>query len=362
MRLSWKIFDLEMRDPWSIASRQGEGGKGLDVTRTVFVRLQDAQGNIGIGEASPVPYYGESPESMVAIFARLKTGDWEFADWEVIERELEKIDGHYAAKCALNTALLDGAARAGSKPLDQYLNLARAASDLTSSFTIGLAEPEVIERKVRDADAYPLLKLKVGLETDFQNLQALRAAAPTKPLRVDANEAWKTRDVALAKIEALAIDPNILCVEQPMPRSASPEDWIWLRERSPLPLMADESYRQAGDIDQVLGGFDWVNVKLVTAGGPHQAKLALEEARAAGLKTMMGCMIESSWLISAGVRLAALADDLDLDGAALVGNDPFRGAAIPHGILDTESLTHTPGIGAQPTSPGFLETGWHYCG
>jgi L-alanine-DL-glutamate epimerase-like enolase superfamily enzyme len=119
--------------------------------------------------------------------------------------------------------------------------------------------------------------------------------APDRPLRVDANEAWKSREEALARLEWLAQDGKVEFVEQPMPAAASPEDQAWLRERSPLPLMADESYVYAGDVGRCAAGFHGVNVKLVKCGGVTAGMKALQKAREAGLKTML-CMIESSLL------------------------------------------------------------------
>ena len=103
--------------------------------------------------------------------------------------------------------------------------------------------------------------------------------------------------------------------------------------RPPLPIMADESYLSAKDLAQCAECYHAVNVKLVKTGGISEAYEALKAARGAGLKTMIGCMIESSVLISAGAHLAELADYLDLDGNLLVTNDPFRGPTARTGIL-----------------------------
>ena len=168
---------------------------------------------------------------------------------------------------------------------------------------------------------------------DRQNLAALREVAPKKPVRVDANEGWKTKEEALRRIEWLAADGHVQFVEQPMPATTAIEEWTWLKARSPLPIMADESFLSAGDTDRCAGCFHAVNVKLVKSGGITGAQAALQAARKAGLITMLGCMIESSVLITAAAHLAELADYLDIDGNLLINNDPFVGVTADQGVI-----------------------------
>jgi len=118
-----------------------------------------------------------------------------------------------------------------------------------------------------------------------------------------------------------------------MPATTRTDDLIWLKDCSPLPLFADESYHTAADVDHCAACFHGVNVKLVKTGGVTGAFQALKAARAKGLKTMIGCMIETSVLISAAAHLAELADYLDLDGNLLVKNDPYVGVSARNGIL-----------------------------
>jgi len=192
-----------------------------------------------------------------------------------------------------------------------------------------------------------VLKLKVGGPDDKQNLAALRAVAKKKPVRVDANEGWKTKEDALRQIEWLAADGHVQFVEQPMPATTDPKDLIWLKNRSPLPIMADESYLSAKDIDCCAECYHAVNVKLVKAGGIAGAYEALQAARKAGLKTMIGCMIESSVLITAAAHLAELADHLDLDGNLLVTNDPYLGATAERGIISFAQAPDKTGLGVR---------------
>jgi L-alanine-DL-glutamate epimerase-like enolase superfamily enzyme len=189
-----------------------------------------------------------------------------------------------------------------------------------------------------------VLKLKVGGPNDRENLGALREVAPTKTVRVDANEGWKTKEEALRQIEWLAKDGHIEFVEQPMPANARASDVCWLRGRSPLPIMADESYLSAADAERCAECYHAVNVKLVKTGGISGAYEALTAARRRGLKTMIGCMIESSILISAAAHLAELTDYLDIDGNLLITNDPYFGPTAKKGIISFQDATEKFGL------------------
>jgi L-Ala-D/L-Glu epimerase len=238
-----------------------------------------------------------------------------------------------AALCALNIALLDGAAKLAGKPVYDFLGLGFRENHHVTSFSIGLDAPDIIRKKVLEAAIYPVLKLKVGDPRDRENFPALRSVAPVKPVRVDANEGWKTKEDALRQLEWLADDGQVQFVEQPMPRATSLEDLAWLKVRSPLPLFADESCHNVKDIARCAEGYHGVNVKLVKTGGISMARETLSAARQAGLKTMIGCMIETSVLISAAAQLAELADFLDIDGNLLITNDPYAGVTAKKGIL-----------------------------
>jgi len=165
---------------------------------------------------------------------------------------------------------------------------------------------------------------------------------------VDANEAWPAREEALRQIEWLAQDPHIEYIEQPMPATTPPQDLAWLKQRSPLPVFGDESYHQAGDAARCAECYHGVNIKLIKTGGILQAADALKAARRAGLKTMIGCMVESSISTSAGAHLAELADCLDLDGNLLVRNDPFTGLTVKNGILSFAAAGEPFGLRVRP--------------
>jgi L-alanine-DL-glutamate epimerase-like enolase superfamily enzyme len=331
MKLQFRHFDLKLTHTWRIASGSKAGTNDYGV---VFVELADNQGRSGMGEAASTKRYGQPVEVIEAFLKKVDPGKLSFADLPASMKYLDTVaPGNDAAKCGLNIALLDGAAKAAKQPIYDFLKLGFIEKKHVTSFSIGIDAPDVIREKVRAADRYPVLKLKVGSPDDQANLAALREAAPNKPVRVDANEAWKTKEEALRNIEWLHHHGNIQFIEQPMPASTSRPDLVWLKERSPILIFGDESYHHVSDIDLAAECFHGVNVKLVKTGGISGAYDALQAARQRGLKTMIGCMIESSVLISAAAHLAELTDHLDIDGNILINNDPYLGCTAEKGII-----------------------------
>jgi L-alanine-DL-glutamate epimerase-like enolase superfamily enzyme len=344
MKLNVRRFDLEMRHLWKISVDLGQDG-GRNRYPVVFVELTDEHGRHGLGEASPSNQYHESVETVSAFLGKVDPERLSFDRIDVSMRYLDSIaPGNFPSKCALNIALLDGAARAAGKSVHQFLGLEFREGVHQTSFTIGIDTPDKMAAKTREAAEMPVLKLKVGSPGDRENFAAVRQAAPGKPIRVDANAGWKSREEALRNIEWLAADGNVQFVEQPMPPDVAESDWIWLRDRSPLPLFGDESYQSQADAVRCARQFHGVNVKLVKTGGITSALSALEAARRVGLQTMIGCMIESSVLITAGAHLAALADYLDLDGNLLTTNDPYTGVICDRGQLSFERATERTGL------------------
>lgn len=335
MTLTCRPFDLELVHAWRIAR-----GEGTQTYPVLLVELRDEAGVLGLGESAPSSRYDETVASGRAFLERVDARRLSFADVPGSMAYLDSLaPGEYSAKCAVNLALLDGAARRAGQAVYDLLGLGFREGRHVTSFSIGIDAPDMIRAKTLAAADYPVLKLKVGVPGDRESLAALRSVAPTKPVRVDANEGWTTKEEALDRLHWLAQDGHIEFVEQPMPATTAAADWAWLKARSPLPLFADESYRSVADLSRVVDTFHGVNVKLVKCGGLSAGFAALSAARQAGLKTMIGCMIETSVLISAAAHLAELCDHLDVDGNLLTKNDPFVGVTAERGIL---SFAHAP--------------------
>lgn len=342
--MTFRPCELQLAHKWQIARTAG-----TTVSQVMVMELQDATGTSGLGETSPIKRYDEDMETVSAFLARVDAARLSFEDVPGSMRYLDTIaPGNMAAKCAVNIALVDGAARRAGKPIYDFLGLGFRERHHVTSFTIGIDTPEVIRQKVAAAERYPILKIKVGVAGDRENMQAVRDIAPAKTVRVDANEGWKTKEQALAMMEWLAQDRHVEYVEQPMPASTPAADWIWLKERSPLPIFADESYHTAADAAWCAECFHGVNVKLVKAGGISGGFEALSAARKLGLKTMIGCMIETSVLISAAAHLAELCDHMDVDGNILITNDPYLGVATENGVLSFANAPEKFGLRVRP--------------
>lgn len=348
MNLTFRRFDLAFRHSWAIAPDLLQGGS-KSVYPIVLVTLSDAQGRQGVGEASPSSQYQETHETVTAFLQRVDPQRLSFDDIPASMAYLDTVSpGRYPAKCALNLALLDGAARAAGQSVTDFIGVGFTEGRHVTSFTIGIDTPEMMAQKTAEASAMPLIKMKLGSPRDRENFAAVRSAAPGKWIRVDANQAWTTKEEALRNLEWLAADGRVEFVEQPMPAETPEADAVWLKTQSPLPLLGDESYQSAADAETCAQRFHGINVKLVKAGGITASRVALDAARARGLKTMLGCMIESSVLITAAAHLADLTDYLDIDGNLLVTNDPFRGVLCEKGRLSFTGVTELVGLRVTP--------------
>lgn len=336
MQLHAEILTVTTRHPFIIA----RGGQSS--YRTVFVRLVDNDGAEGWGEAAPSRYYGETADSALLAVQQFAPVLANADAWslDAIERELEKtLRGNAAARCAVSAALHDLAARRLAVPLWKYWGLDRSAAP-RSSFTIGIAPDEATLRaRVREAAHYPILKIKLGSHWDREVLRIVREEAPRAQLRVDANAAWTAKQV-LSMLDALH-DVGVDMLEQPLP----PQDLAGLRfvrERAAIAVVADESCLVASDIPKLAGVVDGVNIKLAKCGSLREALRMIAVARAHDMRVMCGCMIETTLGIAAAAHFSPLLDDADLDGAALLSDDPFDGPGIPNGQV---TLGDAPGLG-----------------
>jgi len=316
-----------------------------DYRDTVHVRYTH-DGIDGVGEGAPIVRYHENAESaeraIESVRGTLAAADpYQFA--KVMAEVFHRIEGEYAAKAAIDIALMDWLGKKLGIPLFTYFGLDRADAPMTT-FSIGIDNPEVTRQKVREAAAYPILKIKVGLDTDEATIAAVRSVTK-KPLRVDANEGWKDKEEAVRKINWLE-SQGVEFVEQPMPAPMI-EETRWVRSRVHIPILADESCLRAAEIPKLIDAFDGINVKLDKAGGMLEAYRMIQIAKSLGMKTMIGCMISSSVSVTAAAHLSPLVDYADLDGNLLIANDPYSGVLVREGKL---ILPDRPGLGLKPVT------------
>ncbi len=333
LRVSAEILTLKTKHPFKIA----RGNQ--DSYRTVLVKVTDADGAVGLGEAAPQKFYGETVETVLAaleVYAQVLPDDAFRLD--EAERSMEKVMvGNNSARAALSTALHDLVGKRLDVPVWKLWGL-DAAKAPKSTFTIGIDTPEMIKKKVREAEQYPILKIKLGLDNDLEILQAIREVTD-RELRVDANCGW-TRKQAIRMLPVLE-EFGVTVLEQPL----LPEDLDGLAavaRQSKIPVIVDESCLVSTDIPRLAGLVDGINIKLAKTGGLREALRMIAIARASHLMVMVGCMIESSIGITAAAHFTPLVDIADLDGAALLAHDPYVGATIVGGQI---KLPEGPGIG-----------------
>ena len=335
LRMDVEILELRTRHPFVIA----RGGQSEH--RTVWVRLSDGEGGEGWGEAAPSKFYGETADSVLAALkiygAMLPVDPFHLESAE--QRWAAKLRGNAAARAALSAALHDLVGKRLDTPLYRLWGLDPCAAP-KSTFTIGLGTPEQIQAKVREAEEFPILKVKLGTDQDVEILRAIRETTD-KEIRVDANCGWTVKQAI--RMLPILDEFGVTVLEQPL----APQDLDGLAAvstQADIPVIADESCLTAEDIPPLVGRVDGINIKLAKCGGLREALRMVAVARAHGLMVMVGCMIESSLGITAAAHLTPLVDIVDLDGAALLANDPFIGAGIDGGQV---TLPTGPGLGVR---------------
>ncbi len=335
LHLEAEVQTLHTRHPFIIA----RGGKSE--YRTVVVKLRDGDGLEGWGEAAGIAYYGETPETILAALQSYATVLPETPlDLETAERGFETVlTGNPSARAALSAALHDMVGKRLGIPVWKLWGLDPAKAP-KSTFTIGLDTVEKMQAKVKEAEQYPILKIKLGTDRDIKILQGLRAVTK-KELRVDANCGWTVKQ-AVQMLPVLE-EFGVTVLEQPLdPRDIDGLGTV--RRQASLPIIADESCLVAADIPRLVGNVDGINIKLAKCGSLREALRMIDVARSHNLMVMVGCMIESSLAITAAAHVTPLVDIVDLDGAALLADDPFIGATITGGQV---TLPTGPGLGVR---------------
>jgi L-alanine-DL-glutamate epimerase-like enolase superfamily enzyme len=334
MNLHVQGLDLPLKHRFTIAHQSRE------VQETLIVRLEE-DGLFGLGESTTNPFYGITLDNMREALEKFKPillgGKWN-TPAELWELGKEIFRDNPFAQCALDQAAWDLYTKKKGKKLYEFLNL-NPQRIPTTNFTIGIDTVEKMCAKLREVD-WPIYKIKLGTDQDLEIVRELRKNT-NSVFRVDANCAW-TVDQAISYSEELAL-LGVEFIEQPLAK----DNLEGMREvfaLSKLPVIADESCISEADVDKCQGRFHGVNIKLVKAGGITPALRMIQKAKSLGMKTMVGCMTESSVGISAIAHIAPLLDYVDMDGAMLLAKDPAKGVRIfPNEVRFPEG----PGIGAE---------------
>ncbi len=333
LRLEAEVLSLRTKHPFRIAH-----GTKQEI-RTVLVKVRDADGLEGWGEATPQLFYGETPESVLAALALYATVlPADPLDLEAAESRMAALlAGNASARAAVSSALHDLAGKRLGTPVHRMWGLDPAAIPV-STFTIGMDTPDRLRVKVREAADYPVLKVKLGSANDLDILEAIRDETD-KELRVDANCGWTVKQ-AIRMLPVLE-DYGVTVLEQPLV-AGDLDGLAEVTRRSRIPVIVDESCHVAADVPRLAGRVDGINIKLAKCGSLREALRLIHVARAHHLMVMVGCMVESSIGITAAAQFTPLVDIVDLDGAALLAHDPYVGATVARGRVQ---LPTGPGLG-----------------
>ena len=332
-QIKYLPYDLNMKYVFRIA----RGSRNSTPLLLTAIRFDDV---VGYGEASMPPLYGESHESAIKFLSKVDlSGFKDPFDIDVIMNYVDSVEpGNTAAKASIDIALHDIAGKLSGKPCYKLFNLP-GVSSVSTSKTIGIDSPDIIKERALEAKEFQFLKLKLGSERDKEIVNAIREVSD-QSLYIDANQGWKDKSQALENIYWLK-EKGVVFIEQPMP-VAMEEEMAWLKSKSPLPIIGDEGVQRLIDVEKSVDFYHGINIKLVKSTGLNEGLKMAKLAKKKGLKVMLGCMSETSCLISAAFHLASLADWIDLDGNLGVTNNPYKGIETIKGKLINNDI---PGIG-----------------
>jgi L-alanine-DL-glutamate epimerase-like enolase superfamily enzyme len=337
MRFTHRVIEITPRDVFRTARST------TATSESVIVEISDGTLS-GIGEAAPSRFYGETTESVVAVLERMRPLIEGMSHESELMAELTSRGGRDdpAARASLEIAAHDMMGRRYGVPLYHHFGLDPTAAPITT-ITIGLDEPGRMLEKARELRGFPMIKVKLDRETDPTVVRDIKNATGAAVM-VDANCGWDPTEAIekIGELERIGVE----LVEQPVPA----DDIAGLAEvhrRSRVPIFADESCPTSAAIPAVAEAVDGIVIKLMKCGGLVEATKMAEAARALGLGTLIGCMMESSLAITAAAHISPLMDYADLDSAFLLERDPYVGATIENGRM---SLPDSPGLGVRPRS------------
>jgi len=316
---NWKIREIELplRFSWAISR------SSCDVKKNLIVEY-NSNSVLGLGEVAFNSRYGESLELIKEQFAKfISLCPRSLTTLADLEPVFKKADVCSSLRFGIESAFIHNMAHVADMSVAQIIG-ANTLSKVKTSFSVPIMDPAKVESFIADnrLERFSALKLKVGAESDIEFLKQVEKFYKG-PLRIDANEGWKDPDQVMKLFEGPLRNFNIEFLEQPF-SSDSHAEYLALKPVSPVEIIADESITN-GDVNRDLANqFHGINIKLMKSGSYFKALNQLRSARELGLKTMVGCMVETSLGINSAINIAYGVDYLDLDGFLLLEKDPFN--------------------------------------
>jgi L-alanine-DL-glutamate epimerase-like enolase superfamily enzyme len=333
MNLTFTPFELQLKHRFTISK--------FSRTSTPLMLLQlEHEGYTGYGEASMVPYMGESVDTATLFLNKVDIDalQYPFNYGEIMSYLDSLAPGLPAIKAAIDIALHDLDGKLQGQPCWQLLGSKPQLMPVTS-YTIGIDTPEVFAQKVQEAAGYRAIKVKLGSSNDKALIETVRSITNV-PLYVDANQGWTDRQQSLDLVYWLH-EQGVQLIEQPFLKTDYDSN-AWLTQHSPIPILGDEAVQRLADVERANGIYHGINIKLMKSAGMHEAKQMIAKARELGLKILIGCMSETSCATLAAAALAPQCDWADLDGPLLTINNPYKMPSFEDGKW---VLTDEPGLG-----------------
>jgi L-alanine-DL-glutamate epimerase-like enolase superfamily enzyme len=335
LELKYKPEELLFSEVFEVSSNARTSTQVIDV-EIAF------NGHIGYGQASFPPYMLEKREKNIEFLSMLKLHQFQspFQLSEIYQHMDEISSSHRPAKAAIDMAIYDLMGKIANMPVRNMLGLETQKS-LSTSFTIGIGKDEFILRQLEKSVDFTFLKIKLGADKNYnRHVIGLIRQHTSKPIGVDFNQGMADKEDAAEMIGWLNTQ-GVEYAEQPLP-APDVTGYIWLKEHSPIDIYGDESIQTIQDIIEKKDQFHGVNIKLMKCGGLSKAYEMVRLAQTLGMKTMLGCMVESVSAITAAAQIGCLFDRLDLDGHLNIKNDPYEGVHFEKGEL---KLSNHPGLG-----------------
>lgn len=332
MKMSLHRIDLPLKRTFTISR------ESMDCQHSLIVVLEH-DGMFGFGEVTENAYYGHTLDAIeTALYSAKPWLSRYIAEFpEAVWPDAEAALNERFALSALDMAAHDLWARRNGERLYETWGLSWRHIP-TSSYTIGIDDIDTMVAKLQEMPGWDVYKIKLGTPNDIEIVTELRRHSDAR-FRVDANCAWTVSQTIENSQQMASL--GVEFIEQPLPPTASDADRLEVYANSVLPIIADENCQVESDVAKCHGLFHGVNVKICKCGGLTPAKRMLVRAKQLGMKTMVGCMVESSIGISGAAHLAPLLDYADLDGAVLLREEPATGV-----IIDRGQIQLPPGLGS----------------
>lgn len=293
MKYEMKKLKLELKVNWKLSRNETLVKENFIITRGDYS-----------SEVAPNTRYDETPKLIEAHF-----------------KELEKAKTMNLLWCNCFQSAINNILLKEQFAGDLFKALGTTKKDqLETSFSLPIMDLDDVAGYLKANPGYSFYKVKIKSLESLAFLEKI-ASLTDKPLRIDANEGFESLESYL-EFEDKVKSFNIQFVEQPFPTSFF-DEYIALKKISKFEIIADESLLQDFNAEKFKNMFHGINVKSMKSRGLENSKRLLLKAREHGLKTMVGCMIETSLGISEAMSLASLCDYIDLDGSLLLKNDPY---------------------------------------